>query len=333
MKKLLFILSIAFLSFGSFAQHQVSKSFNNVSSIDVDGFFCDVTIKVSTGNTVEFTGNVTSKEALEDLKIKYSQNGSELKIWLETPKRRSYSASGIFDLKIPSNTNVTVNTVSGDIIASNLDGKSIFLESVSGGIRSTNALSNINVESVSGGVLVQGVKGNLMAKTVSGSLDITDVAGSLNGSSVSGSVIVRNVNGSTRVSSTSGRLEIADINSRLYANTTSGKITIRDVDGDVECKSVSGGVQLANVVGALNVKTTSGSIKGENVTVTGNTDFDTMSGSINMQLNNANKLSYNLESFSGSLKAMGSSSKRNLYIEKASIWVKGKTFSGSQSYM
>lgn len=326
-------MAFAFIIFGSFAQHQVNKNFPNVTSIDVDGFFCDVTIKPSTGNNVEFSGSINSRQSIDEVNIRYSQEGSVLRIWIEHPRNMRFSADGIFDLKVPLNTNVKINNVSGDIIASDLAGKEIALESVSGRISCTNILTNLYAESVSGAVYVQTVKGNLVAKTVSGNLDIRSIAGSLNGSSVSGQVVVNTVNGSSRVSSTSGRLDITNINSRLYANTTSGRISITGVDGDVDCNSVSGSVNLTDVVGALSVKTTSGSISGNNVTITGGTDFDTMSGSITMNLTNANKLSYDLESFSGRLKARGFDTKKNLFIEKENIWVKGKSFSGSQTYM
>jgi hypothetical protein len=334
MKKLLFLLAIAFLTVGSSAQQQVTKNFSDVSSVVVEGFFLDVTVDATSGNNVEFSGNITSREPIEGLKIQYKQTGSELKIWIDQPKKRgSYSANGILDLRVPAKTNIRVNNVSGNIMASDLGGEDISLESISGKIRCTNILSNLYIESVSGSVYVERVKGNLVAKSISGRLEISDVGGSLNSSSVSGSVVVNNVNGSTRVSSTSGRLEITEINSRLHANTTSGRISIGRVDGDVECSSISGGVNLSSVTGALNIKTTSGGINGDNITINSRSSFTTMSGNVNMLLTNANQLSYDLESFSGRLKARGHDAKKNLYIEKDNVWVKGKSFSGSQTYM
>lgn len=313
MKKLLFISTIAFFSLAAYAQKQVSKTFVNVTTVEVEGAYCDVIIKAVPGNTVKFSGNIDSQE---ESPIHYHQTGSQVKIWVDSRREgnsevyifgikdilnlifeRNHTYKGLLELEVPANTNVLVANTSGNISASNLTGKEIKLKASSGRIICTDIFSSLNVRTSSGSIRVNHVKGNLVSRSSSGSQRISEIVGSLN------------------------------------SVASSGSILIDDVEGKVVAYSSSGNVKLNGVKGAVDLKTTSGSIKGERITLTDNSSFRSSSGRINMSLNNADRLSYDLEAGSGRLKVGDLTSNGKLYLVKDQIWVKGRSSSGSQIFM
>jgi hypothetical protein len=350
MKKLLLISVITIISLASVAQQQVTKTFSNVNSIDVEGTFCDVVIKAVPGNTVKLLGSINTRE---DRPIRFSQSGSNVKIWVESRGDRhsdthglgiieeillsifdgNYSYEGLLELEVPINANILVNNSSGSITASDLAGNNISLNATSGRIRCANILSSLNVKTSSGAIDVHKVKGNIYSKSLSGSQKISEIAGSLNSSASSGSISIDKVYGSSHVSSLSGSVKVFNLSSKLYASSSSGMILIDNVEGNIEASSLSGGIKLKDVRGALKLKTTSGSIKGESINLTNSSTFSSLSGTISMSLINADKFSYDLEAGSGRLKALGHSGNKKLLVIKDQIWVKGRSSSGSQTFM
>lgn len=350
MKRLLFIAALTIIFFASYAQKQVTKTFNNVSTVEVDGSFCNVIIKEIPGNTVKFSGSI---EAQEDRPIRYSQTGSHVKIWVDS-KRSSdtkdyryetildyiislfngnYSYEGLLEIQVPATTNMLVNNSSGNIIVSDLAGKVISLKTSSGSIICGNILSSLSVKTSSGSIRVNNVKGNLTSISSSGSQRLYEIAGSLNSKCSSGSIIVDKVYGSTIVTTSSGRIQVNNIDSRLQVFSTSGSISINGVKGNVIANSSSGTVRLKSVEGSLDIKTSSGSILGEYVTLTSNSSFRSSSGRINVNLTNSERLSYDLEAGSGRLQALGRNGDKKLYVMNDKIWVTGRSNSGSQTFM
>lgn len=350
MKRLLFISAITIISFASYAQKQITKTFANVSTVEVEGSFCDVIIKEVPGNTVKFSGSVESQE---DRPIRYSQTGSHVKIWVDSKSsdnnkdfryetmldfiislfNGNHSYEGLLELQVPANTNMLVNNSSGDIIVSDLAGKVISLKTSSGSITCGNILSSLSVKTSSGSIRVNHVKGNLTSISSSGSQRLYEIAGSLNSKCSSGSILVDKVYGSTMVTTSSGRIQVNNIDSRLQIFSTSGSISINGVKGNVLANSSSGSVRLRSVEGSLDIKTSSGSILGEYVTLTSNSSFKSSSGRINVNITNSERLSYDLEAGSGRLQAVGHNGNKKLYVMNDKIWVTGRSSSGSQTFM
>lgn len=333
MKKLAFVLFASVAMLVANAQQQVKKSFSDVTSLEVNGVFCQVSIEAVGGDVVEFDGKVSSSPQTDELKILYKQTGTDLKVWVEMPKRWNSTTSGSLVFKVPRSTNVKVDNVSGNVTAKGLAGSSLVLKSVSGNVQSNAVASNLKAETVSGNVVITTVDGNLNASSVSGNVEVTQVSGQLNASTVSGRLMVKKVQGQTSASSVSGDLEVMDVNSNLSVKTTSGSIVAGNVKGDVDCQSTSGQIKLSGINGSIKAKTVSGDINGLNVMLSGQSSFNTMSGSVSMSLlNPADAVSFDLKSFSGKLNARGIIGKERLSVQKGSVKVYGETFSGSQTY-
>ncbi|MFT3740909.1 MAG: DUF4097 family beta strand repeat-containing protein [Breznakibacter sp.] len=333
MKKLACVLFALMAVLLANAQQQVKKSFSDVTSIDVNGIFCQVSVESVAGESVEFDGKVLSSPQSDDIKILYQQTGTDLKVWIETPKRWNSTMTGSLTFKVPRTTNVKVDNVSGNVSVKGLAGGSVVLKSVSGNVQSSSISSNLKAETVSGNLLVTTVDGNLNASSVSGNVEVTQVSGMLNASTVSGRLMVKKVQGQTNASSVSGSLEVTDVNSDLNVKTTSGAIVVGNVKGDVDCQSTSGQIKLSGIDGSIKAKNVSGDINGLNVMLAGQSSFNTMSGSVNIALlNPADAVSFDLKSFSGKLNALGIIGKERLSVQKGNVKVYGETFSGNQAY-
>jgi DUF4097 and DUF4098 domain-containing protein YvlB len=335
MKKIVAIgVMIGLFAAMAIAQQQVKKQFTDVTNIEVEGLFCQVTIDAVSSENVDFAGQISSASQNDKIKIIYKQTGTDLRVRIEAPNNMSGSVNGSLVFKVPRSTNIWVNNVSGNVSTKGLAGNKIALKSVSGKVEALNTASNIRAESVSGGLLIEGVEGNASLSSVSGSVNVSQVAGSLNVSTVSGSLDIKKVQGQTKASTVSGSLSASYINNGLSVSTTSGSINIDNVNGDVDSQSTSGSIRMNSVKGVIKAKTVSGGINGEGVMLAGQSSFSTMSGSVRMQLSNTpESLSFDLKSFSGKLNAKGIIGKERLIIEKGNIMVKGETFSGSQSYL
>ena len=121
-----------------------------------------------TGDGVNITG--TLEDGVSELDI--SSGGSRLTIEVEL-ERRSRRGSAYLTIKVPTNANLEIETVSADISVDGVAGE-------------------LELESVSGHVEVSGEPRSLEAASVSGNVIAASTALSSDLESVSGNIIVRN---------------------------------------------------------------------------------------------------------------------------------------------
>lgn len=214
-------------------------------------------IKTARGRTPE-----DAKELLGLVQVDIAERGGRADIKTRYPQgdewrrgnRRNFNVSVTFNLAAPSGTRVFVNSVSGNISATDITGD-LALESVSGSVRIAN-----------GGRVAA-------AKSVSGNVEVidTEIEGLLEASSVSGSVIIRDVKARRAdLGSVSGNVTVQDVNcERLEAQTVSGDVDFAGAlarSGRYEFSSHSGTVRAAvagNVGFELEATSFSGSVRSD----------------------------------------------------------------------
>ena len=334
MKKLFLItLLLPLLAVSAMAQSladQVNKKFNNINKLVVEGSFCDVTINGSNSQEIDFKGEVYADATV---KIKYEQNGSTLKIWLEKPSRISGRTKGKLTFVVPVNTNLEISTASGSIATDNIGQATLSFNTASGSIKLNNIRSPFAANTASGSIQAGNIKGDVKAGTASGSQSYTDIQGNLESKSASGSINIKNVTGHVKASAASGSIAMAGGGNTIKLNTASGSIKAMEINGDLTANTASGGISLDKISGTLNISSVSGGQQGSDITLTGNSYFKSVSGGIRMNLSNSTEqLSFELEAVSGSLSAKGNSGKRKLQTGSGNIKVIGNSVSGSQSY-
>ncbi len=310
----------------------VDKTFENITSVKVEGSFCDVKISGEKRHDVALKGEILSSKNY-DIKIKYQKNGETLKVWLERPKSLRGQIKGNLTFSVPFNTNIDVKNSSGSILVENTGQCEINLTASSGGISVKNIDTKVTLTSSSGSLNIKDVTGDVHATASSGSIFISGIKGDLYSVTSSGSQKVEGVNGNSKITSASGSQSFHKINGNVNTRTSSGSIKADQVNGNYTATTSSGSIKLDNISGKLDLTTSSGSQKGTNIKLTDSSSFKAVSGSISMELlNSKDELSFELTASSGSLYAKGETGKNKLNVTKGSIEIYGKTSSGSQYY-
>ncbi len=332
MKRVVILGFLTVLYVYSAAQTTLKQSYQNISSVIVEGLMCQVTIETTSSDITTAEGKINASNWNDEYQFDVSQSGSELKIVVKTPRKSTGKIDGNILLKVPKSTNLNIQTISGNISVSNAEGAQLLFKSVSGNVDLSAIKSNVKAESVSGDVILNQNAGNANLSAVSGNVKTSNINGSLIASSVSGMVIAKNISGVCKASSVSGELQIENADSNVNASTTSGGISLNNINGDISCNNTSGNIKLIQTIGSLSAKTVSGNISGSSVELTADSNFNTLSGDVTISFTNFRSLSFNLKSFSGKLNVNGTLAKDKLKVNQGSIWVNGDTFSSNQTY-
>ncbi|GAB4479759.1 MAG: DUF4097 family beta strand repeat-containing protein [Thermoflexibacter sp.] len=283
---------------------QVDTSYEGVSKLIVKGSFCDVTLLGgNSGNTVAFTGKITGTENNRDFRIMHRLSGGVLEVWIDRPESRWNmgwnNLNGKLDFKVPSKIELVVSNSSGDVFAQDLSGSICEVGATSGNVKVKNIQTNLRITATSGDLRAEMITGQVRAKTTSGNQQFYEVVGN------------------------------------IEADATSGDIRIKKAEGDIEATSTSGEINLEDTKGILNLRSTSGDIEGREVFLTGNANFKSTSGAIDIRLKNKiQDLTFDLEASSGNLKAGGVRGDKRLYVKngEGNIKIRGVSSSGNQNY-
>jgi len=334
-KLLLSLLSLLFLSTLSHAQAIVAtleKSFSGINTIQIEGDYCAVEVTGTTTSNVQFKGEIRSSDHYY-LNIHHSVNGSTLKVWVDRPTSNPGRTKGQLTFMVPTRIAVTVKNANGSVLLENLSGDQYTLTTTLGKITTHNLSAQLVAHSTSGSVNVQGLKGDLESATRMGAQQLKNITGQVTATAETGSITANGINGNVTIHTTRGNQSLINISGHVSTEAIEGKLTLTDIKGNIKASTERGTMDLNQVTGALQLSSISGSQRGTNVRLTGDSSFESTSGSINMQLTNGQQeLSFYLTATSGHLKAKGTIGRRNLVIDNGGIKVTGKTASGSQTY-
>ncbi|MCU4177839.1 DUF4097 family beta strand repeat-containing protein [Carboxylicivirga sp. N1Y90] len=201
------ILIGAFTVFSLFATAQEAKideTFENITEIEVDVIFSNVNIEATDGNTVSVKGLIEWSNTKQDFEIITEVRGTTLHIEVDHPRNVKGNTSGNFDIKLPSLTDVKVNTISGNVKLNGVGQQSIKLNSISGNLNGDKLTGDVKATTISGNIYLSDIKGHVKTSSVSGNLKLSDVDGNLKGSSVSGDFRIENLKGNKEISTVSG---------------------------------------------------------------------------------------------------------------------------------
>lgn len=120
----------------------------------------------------------------------------------------------------------------------------------------------VSVETISGAITVSNVDGVLDLSTTSGRVDVDGNVGDVAVETTSGTVELADVEGATEVETTSGSVTASGTGERLDVYTVSGRLDLSEFGADVvRAESTSGTVAVGGGFTTAEVSTTSGSIE------------------------------------------------------------------------
>ncbi len=343
LKNLKLIASAVMLALTSMAFAQsvsidkVSKVYSNVQEIEVESLFASVEIIGSDRTDVELTGEIFGTSASKDVKIKHSQSGTKLTIEVDDETFLKWGDyKGALKLLVPKNINLDIESGSGQINVTNVNDKDGDFSSGSGSIKATDYSGNGDFETGSGSISLLNISANAECNSGSGSIYVENSNGELDLETASGSIDAIKIIGKISASTASGSVAVSDVSSLTATakiGVVSGNIKLKNFRGDVDASSVSGSINVDALTGRLRLSSVSGSIDGRGVNLTSSSYFTTVSGSIDIDIENpSDALTFELSSVSGSLRANDSKASGELIIRKGAIVIKGETVSGSQEY-
>ncbi|MGB9749811.1 MAG: DUF4097 family beta strand repeat-containing protein [Caldisericia bacterium] len=141
--------------------------------------------------------------------------------------------------------------------------------------------SNVIVNDITGDIEVKNIKGNLKIKTVSGDIELKDIQGDVDCYTLSGDISIENLNGNFKINSKSGDIFANDIEDGGIIKTYSGDIRIKY--GNFErllLSTFSGDQRLENIKinDLMEIHTISGDINLSILTKDLKIEVDTKSG-------------------------------------------------------
>lgn len=102
--------------------------------------------------------------------------------------------------------------------------------------------TRVDLESSGGGIRVSGLKGNARVRSSGGGLRIADIAGDVDAGSSGGGVEVRQVRGDVTVESSGGGVDVAQVTGNVTAESSGGGVHVDGVGGRVTAESSGGSV-------------------------------------------------------------------------------------------
>ncbi|MFC1492687.1 DUF4097 family beta strand repeat-containing protein [candidate division KSB1 bacterium] len=286
MKRLTFIILTVFLLAGIVnAQEVIEKSFTVKKGEWID-------INIDTGGSVEIEGwdkdevFISARERyrdLEDYDIEISQKSRGVYIEVyearEWDRRRRNNRSDLrFEIKVPKEFNVRVETMGGSIRLTQIDGE-FRGKTMGGDLELRNLKGDVSLTTMGGAVEVVDCELDGDVSTMGGQVLIEDVVGDLDASSMGGNVIHRNVTDKSgrstgkevRIKTMGGPIRVDDAPQGANVKTMGGDIRIRSAGDHVLAETMGGRVEVDELDGWIEAITYSGDIT---VKVVGDPDSD-----------------------------------------------------------
>ncbi len=291
-------------------------SFNGIKKLRVDASLFGVEITGSNRDSVDMEVRMP-RELLERYEVQHAQEGSALVVRVVQKKIGLLGFHGELRVvfQVPRAIDLDITTASGDQVVRAM------------------ACRNATLRSSSGDIDARDIEAGFQAASSSGSIELENITGPMSARSSSGDIRIKTANGDLAVETSSGKIRVEGFTGDIKAHASSGDHIYTNVTGDIIADTSSGTITVDRQEGELDLRSSSGDLVGRGVTLTGSSHFQTSSGRIDFQFDNAvEQLSFDLRSSSGQLTAGNTQAKERLTTGQGPIKVTGQSSSGDQSY-
>lgn len=198
-----------------------------------------------------------------ELEAEYTVDGTTLRIQTNDEVRSS-RLSWSFEIRVPRRFDVDVETSSGPVQISDLQGR-VNGETSGGPVSISNVDGTVYGETRGGPVSLEQISGDATAETYGGPISARDIGGALEAETYGGPISVAGVGKDARLETAGGGISVRDVAGSLRAETAGGGISIRSVSGNVFAETAGGGIECADIGGSLEAETAGGDIEGSSI--------------------------------------------------------------------
>jgi len=306
------ILAVSLItSSGSFAK---SYHFDYQKNIDVSG---EIELLISnTSGLIEVTGepvervtiNATkhvratdldeAEEVADHIEIKVEKRGD--RIIIETHYLKMVGRADSFWEKLLGAGPDSYGSVDYHVIVpSNFE---VDIENVSGDVYLSKLYGDMMVSGSSGDFNLNDIEGRVDIETASGDIELTDIKGDVDISATSADISINSIVGAVDIRSTSGNITGGYVMGPFSISQTSGDSKLTDISGDVRIKSTSGDIEIGQESGCVEISTSSGDVKVK-TELDSSRDFfvETSSGRVEFMVPETSSGFVRLETSSGSI--------------------------------
>lgn len=137
---------------------------------------------------------------------------------------------------------------------------------------------NVDLDTAGGNIKVSDLNGTARAHTSGGSLHFGNITGTVRGRTSGGSIKLTSCDSPVDLKTSGGSIEVGDVAGDVQAQTSGGGLRFGDIQGSIWGKTSGGSIRVENCGGGADVHTSGGSIRLESVG--GDVNAKTSGGSI-----------------------------------------------------
>lgn len=119
----------------------------------------------------------------------------------------------------------------------------------------------VTVNTSGGAISLAALRSPAKAETSGGGIEVRDLTGDLQAETSGGSIHLRDIKGKSRVETSGGGIEGTNLEGPLNAETSGGSIALERVTGDIHAHSSGGGIHIREAGGRVDADTSGGSIE------------------------------------------------------------------------
>ena len=299
-----FIFSTDVISKSPFRDYEdtITKTFNvkrgqlfylkaDLGSVEVDTWGQDE-VKVTVTRKADTNNKRRAEEIFDDLELEFDQDSEGVKVRAEYYGSKSWWGGRRrlklhFEVMVPKEFNLDINTSGGSIQVTDLIGKSD-LKTSGGSITVGRVDGPVNAKTSGGGIKVQEARGHVYAHTSGGSITIGETAGSVDAKTSGGGITLDGVTGDTEAYTSGGSLNLKGLSGNVNAGTSGGSIYAEitgKIDRDCSLKTSGGSIRVylpRNISAEIDAHTSGGRVNTDfPITVRGVIKKNTLKGKIN----------------------------------------------------
>jgi len=162
--------------------------------------------------------------------------------------------------------------------------------------------TRVDLQSSGGGIRVSNLQGTARLRSSGGAVRAFDLVGAVDAKSSGGGVEVRRVQGDVRLASSGGRVTAERITGDVDAESSGGGVEVSAVSGDVDASSSGGGVHLDGIGGKVSAESSGGPVSA--VLTADNTaggNLSSSGGGVRVDVDRGARLSIDASSSGGSV--------------------------------